>query len=148
MTDRVFIDTNVLIYARNATDRTKQAHARHWLQSISTDANGLLNRQVLNELTRWVLSREHSRPLTDIKDEIDALSIWGARPVSQIDVDFAWLIRARFGFQWYDTLLLAAALHADCRFFLTEDMTDGLQIDGMTLINPFRHRPEDILSRD
>ena len=126
MTDRVFVDTNVLIYARTAADRIKQADARYWLQSISRAANGLVNRQVLNELTRWVLSREPSRALGDIKDEIDALSIWGARPVSPVDVDFAWLIRARFGFQWYDTLLLAAALHADCRFFLTEDMTDGL----------------------
>ncbi len=57
-------------------------------------------------------------------------------------------IRTSHGFQWYDCLLLAAAQRADCRFFLTEDMTDGMRLGDLTIINPFAHHPDELLRPD
>jgi predicted nucleic acid-binding protein len=142
---RVFFDTNVLIYARTHQDRAKQAVARAWIGQAVTAGAVFVNRQVLNELTAWVLRREPARPPEIVREEIEALASWGCEPVTDGDVRGAWAIRAQTGFQWYDCLLLAAAHRAGCGFFLSEDMTDGLRIGDVTIINPFVHPPQTIL---
>lgn len=47
-------------------------------------------------------------------------------------------IAERFGLSIYDALMLAVADHAGCRICLSEDMQDGLVIDGnVTVRKPF-----------
>lgn len=148
MTGRVFVDTNVLIYARDLKDETKRQKARTWLLTLGETGLGILNLQVLNELTRWILKNETRRSVQDVRDEIEILRVWGDRPLDEDDVAIAWDIRARFGFQWFDCLLMAAAVKAECRYFLTEDLTGGATFGPVTLIEPFRTAPGDLLFRD
>jgi predicted nucleic acid-binding protein len=49
----------------------------------------------------------------------------------------AWLIEDRWQFSWWDSLIVAAALVQNCRTLLTEDLQDGLEIDGLRVVNPF-----------
>ena len=44
----------------------------------------------------------------------------------------------RYGFSWYDALIVAAALKADCRLLLTEDLQDGMNVEGLRIENPFK----------
>ena len=46
-------------------------------------------------------------------------------------------IRARYGFSFYDSLIVAAALEAGCTTLYSEDMQDGQRIEGLTIRNPF-----------
>ena len=48
--------------------------------------------------------------------------------------------------RWWDCLLLASALELGCTHFLSEDLQDGQVIEGLTIVNPFAHTPEEILS--
>jgi predicted nucleic acid-binding protein len=148
MNEQVFLDTNVLIYARSGEDSRKQERARLWISRAAAHGVACLNRQILNELTWWILRREPRRALDDIRTEVDALSVFGIEPVTLSDVEVAWAIRAAFGFQWYDCLLLAAAQRAECSIFLSEDMTDGATIGGVTIVNPFIHHPDEFLPAD
>ncbi|MDP4026720.1 PIN domain-containing protein [Methylobacterium sp. NEAU 140] len=145
MSEPVFIDTNVLVYARDDRNADKRERARAWLAAVTGSGRARTNLQVLNELTRWILKNEPDRPLLDVQDEIESIGVWGARPVDQDDTELAWLVRKCFGYQWFDCLLLAAAQLAGCRYFLTEDMAHGVVFEGMTLINPFRASPDDVL---
>lgn len=146
MTGRVFVDTNVLIYARDRRNPVKHGRAREWLSRLGETGLGLLNLQVLNEFTRWVLANEGRRPLEDVRGEIELLRTWGDKPLDEEEVDLAWSVRQRYGFQWFDCLLVAAAArHAECRFFLTEDMSPGALFGAVTLIDPFQTAPTDIL---
>jgi predicted nucleic acid-binding protein len=48
-------------------------------------------------------------------------------------------IAARYQLSIYDGLIVGAALLADCKTLWSEDMQDGLRIDGrLTIRNPFR----------
>jgi predicted nucleic acid-binding protein len=148
MNEPIFLDTNVLIYARTQQDPAKHVAARLWIRRSVEAGVVCINRQVLNELTWWVLRREAGRSVKDIRSEIDVLSAWGAAPVSEADVEVAWAIRSAFGYQWYDCLLLAAAQHAECHFFLSEDMTDGVIVGGVRIVNPFAHHPDTFIIAD
>lgn len=145
MTDFVFVDTNVLIYARDRKSVEKRGLARSWLSSLAEREAMRLNLQVINELTRWLLANERSRPMSDIREEIDTLRHWGDHPLTPDDVDQAWILREALGFHWLDCLLVSAAERLGCRFFLTEDMTDRARFGSITLINPFRMSPSDLL---
>ena len=51
----------------------------------------------------------------------------------------------RFGYSWWDALILAAALQSGARYLLTEDLQSGQEVDTLTIVNPFEHTPEEIL---
>lgn len=145
MTDLVFVDTNVLIYARDLKSQEKRQRAQSWLAVLADRDVMRINLQVLNELTRWVLANERTRPVGEIREEVELLQHWGDQPVTPDDVDQAWHLREMLGFQWFDCLLVAAAARLGCRYFLTEDMTDQAMFGPVTLVNPFRVSPADLL---
>lgn len=148
MTDRVLVDTNVLVYARDNRNADKRHRARVWLAAITDSGRARTNLQVLNELTRWILKNENHRTLTDIQKEIAALRVWGDRPLDEEELDMAWAVRDKLGYQWFDCLLVAAAHTQGCRYFLTEDMTHGASFQGVTLVNPFRLSPDELFLRN
>lgn len=49
----------------------------------------------------------------------------------------AWAVQDEAGFEWWDALLIASALMAGCKLFISEDMQDGQLISGMRIANPF-----------
>jgi predicted nucleic acid-binding protein len=59
----------------------------------------------------------------------------------------AWSIQDRYGYGWWDSMLLASATLAKCEAFLSEDMQHEQEIDGMTIISPFKVDPAVLLSR-
>jgi predicted nucleic acid-binding protein len=147
MAELVFVDTNVLIYARDRKSADKREICRSWLAELVQRQSARLNMQVLNEFTRWVLANEPARALPDVRAEVEALREWGDRAVDQEDQALAWKVRASLGYQWFDCLLLAAAENSGCRFFLTEDMADRARFRSITLINPFRASPSEIFQQ-
>ena len=147
-TESFFIDTNVLIYVRDKRDPAKRHSAHEWLAAISDAGLAVTNLQVLNELTRWILKNEPSRSLHDVQGEIAVIGLWGSRALGEDETELAWRVRESLGYQWFDCLLVAAAHLHGCRYFLTEDMTHGAVFEGLTLINPFRASPDDVLRRN
>ncbi len=134
----VFVDTNVLVYARDASDPHKHAQAHAWMQHLwETDA-GRLSVQVLEEyyvtVTRKLkpgLSREEAR--ADIAD----LTAWHPLPIAEGVLGSAWSIEDRFRLSFWDALVVAAALDTGCAFLLTEDLRDGMDLDGVKVVDPF-----------
>jgi predicted nucleic acid-binding protein len=54
----------------------------------------------------------------------------------------AWQIQDRYGFGWWDTMLLASASLARCELFFSEDMQHEYAVDGVTILNPSRLEPD------
>ena len=50
-----------------------------------------------------------------------------------------------YGLSYWDSLIVAAAQLADCRYLLTEDLQDGLEADGLTVTDPFVHTPDALI---
>jgi predicted nucleic acid-binding protein len=142
-----FVDTNVLIYARDPVDEDKHSVARLWLDHLAPRDRILLNLQVLNELTRWMLQKPKNT-VEIVRDAIEMLREFGEMPLSPEDVDLAWDVRATLGYQWFDCLLIASATNAGCSHFLSEDMGHETRYGSLTIINPFRVDPDAFLSKN
>ena len=134
MTAPPFLDTNVLLYAALQPDPRSDA-ARALLAQ-----GGTVSVQVLNEFAA-IARRKLRRPWPEITQALDAIRTlcpapW---PLSLSTHEAALDLAARTGYQFYDALILAAALEAGCTTLFTEDLQDGQVIEGrLTLRNPFR----------
>lgn len=62
-------------------------------------------------------------------------------PIEVINTDtihIALEIAGKYGFSWYDSLIVAAALKAECDILYSEDMHHSQVIEGkLSVINPF-----------
>lgn len=87
------------------------------------------------------------RRAEDAREDVVSLMTWGPVALDLSVIDRAWDTEDRFGFSWWDTLIVAAAHVGGCAFLLTEDLQDGQTIDELTVISPFTHDPADIIGR-
>ena len=126
-----FIDTNVLIYAQGTGPKSETAR-----EAIL--AGGKISVQVLNEFAA-VLRRKFRLEWDQIADAVaDVRAALG--PVRPVDIEthlHALDLARAHGFNFYDALIVAAALGAGCDRLLTEDLQGGRRINGLTIVNPF-----------
>jgi predicted nucleic acid-binding protein len=138
MTDRIFLDTNVLVYAYDTSDLSKQAKARDLIRAGLSSANAYVSAQVLGELY-VVLTRRIARPMPSA-EAIEVVRVAGKLEVVEIGVvavSLALHYLARGGISYWDALIVAAARLAGCVSVLTEDLKDGQVFDSVTVVNPF-----------
>ena len=132
MSAEVFFDTSVLVYAfTNDPGRTPIA------QQLLSDG-GVISVQVLNEYVA-VLRRKQGKEWNEVEQGLAYIRELCPKclPITLKMHESAVLIAARYKFQIYDGLILAAALMADCSTLYSEDMQHGQQIQGLTIRNPF-----------
>lgn len=139
----VFVDTNVLVYARDPSETDKQSRAAEWLKHLWRPREGRLSFQVLHEYyvatTRKLtpgLAPEQAR--ADIQD----LLAWRPVPVDAEVLQGAWIVEDRFGLGFWDSLIVSAACVANCHHLLTEDLQHGQELDDIQVVNPFLMQPE------
>lgn len=133
-----FVDTNVLVYGFDESDPAKRGRAQRVMRRLWETRSGRLSDQVLNEFYATV-TRKLTPPLsrTQAREEVEDLLGWEpVHPSASLFAE-AWRLEDRHGFSWWDSLILAAALAQNCATLLTEDLQDGLEIDGLRIVNPF-----------
>ena len=135
----VFVDTNILVYSDDGRDPQKREVARLWLGHLWQQRTGRVSTQVLNEYYSVVTRK--LRPAMergDARAEVRRYQMWNPWAIDHQTVESAWSIEARYGLAWWDTLILASAAHAGCRFLLSEDLQHGMEVDRILVINPFK----------
>ncbi len=138
MSDKVFVDTNVLLYARDAGQPVKQPIAQSWLAALWDQRSGRLSFQVLQEYYVNVTQKlKPGLPVEQARQDVRNLMLWNPIATDAALLESAWKLADRFKFSWWDALIVAAARRADCALLLSEDMQHGLNIDGMIIVNPF-----------
>jgi predicted nucleic acid-binding protein len=146
MTRRVFVDTNVLVYGRDASEPGKQPRAWAWREALWKLRAGRLSIQVLQEYYQVVtrkLKPGLTRPVA--RQEITDLSLWKPVVISESLLESSWEIEDRFKISFWDSLIVAAAWEADCESLLSEDLSPGTNFDGLKVIDPFATLPADVL---
>lgn len=145
MTELCFVDTNVLVYARDRTEPEKQHRAEEWMQTLWRTRQGRLSIQVLQEYYAVVVHKLRPGLKKEAaREDVRALMTWQPVPISPAVIERAWTIQDRYKYAWWDALITAAAHGASCRYLLTEDLQVGQQVDGLEIVNPFRTAPETI----
>jgi predicted nucleic acid-binding protein len=145
MTAPVFVDTNVFVYCFDTADPTKFQAAREWRSELWKHRLGRISFQVLQELywtgtQKWPLLRK------ELQAEIRDLLEWHPVVINSEILEHGWEIQARYKISFWDSLIVAAAKAASCRYLLTEDSQEGREMDGVVVVNPFRSAPGTIPS--
>lgn len=140
MSVECFIDTNVFIYHLDSTDLRKHRLAERIVREALATGNACISYQVVQEClnvalrkAQVALSIEAARSYHDaVLGPLMQVGASKALYQSALDIHSRW----RYGF--YDSLVIASALAAGCRTLLTEDLQHGQQIEGLTIIDPFK----------
>jgi predicted nucleic acid-binding protein len=137
MTALVFVDTNVLIYALDQADPRKQQAARTWRAELWKSRRGRISFQVLQEFyvkasQKWPSARTAARA------EVRDLLSWRPVVIDAGMVEQGWRIQDRYLLSFWDSLIVAAAKAASCRYLLTEDLQPDQDLDGVVIVSPFR----------
>jgi predicted nucleic acid-binding protein len=138
MSGRLFLDTNVLVYAYDSHEPGKQRIAQAVLTAAFRTENYSLSTQVLGELFT-VVTRRIPEPLS-VDEGLELVELFGALPV--VEVDLSLVIRAAqtvklCQLSYWDALIVAAAERSGCDTILSEDMADGQRYHGVKVVNPF-----------
>jgi predicted nucleic acid-binding protein len=140
----VFVDTNVLLYAVDEADLKKHEEAKLWRAELWKSRQGRISFQVLQEFY-WVGTRKWPALRGRIQAEIHDLLEWRPVVIDPVVLARSWKIQERYRISFWDALIVAAAKAAPCRYLLTEDLQAGQEYDGVTVVNPFRREPGEIL---
>jgi len=137
--DRVFVDTNVIVYAYDKDAGKKHRIAADIMKDLWRSGLGTISTQILQEFF-ITLTKKISAPMdiSVVRETIRRLSKWD---VAIIDVDT--IIRAtelqeRYNYSFWDSLVVAAAIASGVRTIFSEDLSDGQTIEGITIKNPFQ----------
>jgi predicted nucleic acid-binding protein len=137
MTGRVFVDTNILIYALDPDDPLKRQASADLLRRTISNRTLTLSPQSLNECYRVLTQRRRLMPLDEARGFIRVLAPWAIAPLDARTTERAFAVQDEMNTSWWDSLMVAAALLAECRVFISEDLQDGREVSGMRIASPF-----------
>ncbi len=134
-----FIDTNVLVYQLDNTDKRKHRIADGIVRDALAGGQACISFQVVQECLNVAL-RKAAVPLSP--DQARAYLDVVLLPLMQVQASPALYHRAldlqqRWRFGFYDALIVAGALAAGCKRLLSEDLQHGQRIDDLLIHNPF-----------
>ena len=142
----VFVDTNVLVYTRDASEPATQRRANSWMLAHWESRSGHVSVQVLNEYYITVTRKlSPAMPDTDARADVRDLQAWNPIPVDTGLIAAAWTIQDRYSLSYWDAFIVAAAQRADCEYLLTEDPQDVQRLDTVTVADLFAHSPATLL---
>ncbi len=134
-----FLDTNILIYAVDSSEREKSAQADSLVELALLSGRGLISTQVVQEFLN-VMQRKFVRPMTvpDSRDYLQRVLLPLCQHFPTVSFyDHALSVQQQTGYSFYDSLIVTAALNLGCHYLYTEDMQHGRIVDDLTIINPF-----------
>jgi predicted nucleic acid-binding protein len=135
---RVFVDTNILVYAHDVRAGRKNQIAQRVVSELWQTRQGVMSTQVLQEFYVTVC-RKLSTPLdrSTARRIVDTYRVWDVHTADVSDIVAASEIEERYQLSFWEALILSAArrLHADR--LLTEDLQAGQRIEGILVENPF-----------
>jgi len=138
MNDRAFIDTNILLYSRDASEPKKQAISESVLRKHWKSRTGRISIQVLNEYFVNVTQKlRPGLPAAEAWEDIESLMVWNPVPLDNALLMKGYLVFQRYSLSWGDALIVAAADSSGCSCIISEDLSSKQKYNGMSVLNPF-----------
>ena len=144
MNGKIFIDTNVLIYAHDLDAGKKHTTAVKIIKDIWESKNGVISTQVLQEfyinVTKKILKTISSMEAREI---IRSYMSWEITENTPMSIVRASEIEEKHHISFWDALIVVAAYSAKVDKILTEDLNSGQMIEGIFIENPFNFKISD-----
>jgi len=139
MSDKSFVDTNILMYAHDTSAGVKHERAKALVEELWRDRTGVVSTQVLQELS--VNLRKKARRPLDAKATRDIVADYLAWQVIVNGGDSileAIDLESRYQISFWDALVVQAAQLSGADVLYSEDLSDGQTYGTVRVINPLR----------
>jgi predicted nucleic acid-binding protein len=137
--DKVFLDTNILIYAFDISAGGKHHIANELLMGLWERGSGVVSIQVLQEFFVNVTQKIRGPLDTDsAKEIISDLLKWDVIVNDGESILHGIEIQGAYRYSFWDSMIIAAAIRGSCDTLLSEDLSEGQMIEGVSIKNPFR----------
>lgn len=132
------MDTNVLLYAYDASNGSQHAIARELVGQLGRERRGALSVQVLQEFYVNAVAKI-ARPLSpsEARARLRILGRWPAHSPMPADVLAASSLAEDHRLSFWDAMIIRSATELRCERLLTEDLNHGQIIAGVEIVNPF-----------
>jgi predicted nucleic acid-binding protein len=138
MSDKAFVDTNVLVYAHDADAGRRHTLAARLVAELWETRRAVISTQVLQEFyvnaTRKIPS---PLPRAIARQVVRAYAVWQTEIVGPPDIQLASELEEQQQLSYWDALIVVSALKGGASTILTEDMSPGRSISGVRIENPF-----------
>jgi predicted nucleic acid-binding protein len=135
MSDRIFVDTNILVYSI-ANDPQKRTIA----DMVLLKQEIVVSPQVISEFVAVSIRKQILPPQQAMTYATQFMQVFEVTALTKQTVTSAFDIVTRYQFSYWDSLIIATALESHCPWLYTEDLQDGQQIEKtLTIYNPFLH---------
>ena len=139
MSDRFFLDTNVLVYSFDSDNPKKQERATSLVARALDSGNGFISLQVVQEFVNVALGKfQVPLSLQDCRTYLGSTLLPLCRVYPDGELIYKALeVREATGFSFYDALIVAAAVRGGSSVLFSEDLQAGRRYEGVTITNPF-----------
>lgn len=139
MTDKQFVDTNILVYAHDKGAKNKHETARDLIGALWESNSGVISTQVVQELYVTIV-RKTAKPLKPKHAQRLVLEYlkWDVVVNTGESIIQAFDIESRYRISFWDALVVQAANSAGAKILYSEDLNHEQNYDGVQVINPFR----------
>ncbi len=136
MPDRIFLDTNVLVYAQDRGVPAKQRKSRDIITRLANSGDGVISTQVMQEFFVAATRKLGVEPLV-AKGVLKTFAVFEIVQVSPALIHEAIDCAILNQLSYWDALILAAASSAGCSTVLSEDLNASQTILGVKVEFPF-----------
>jgi len=139
MSDKCFVDTNILVYAHDLKQAAKHERARALIAKLWDSGDGVLSTQVLQELC-FSLRRKVSRPLSTegTRQLIEDYSSWEIVVNTAESVVQALDLEIRYKISLWDAMIVQAAMRSGAGLLHSEDLADRQNYGAVRVVNPLK----------
>ena len=139
MNDKIFIDTNILIYSIDDNDIEKQSKADEIIVKLSENG-GVISTQVMQEFFN-IATQKLKLKKDYVKLLIQRLAeCFIVHRKTEFDIYRAIDISINNQLSFWDSLILSAAISERCNIMYSEDLNDGQNVYGVKIINPLNYK--------
>ncbi len=133
---KVFLDTNVLVYAQDRDAAKKRKRSRELIEDIATTGVGVISTQVLQEFYVTVTRKMGVAPLA-AKAVMQSFRIFEVVQISPELIAQAIDRAVLSQLSLWDSLIVTASVSGGCTTMYSENLNAGQLIDGVRIVNPF-----------
>ena len=134
----VFVDADILVYARDAGETVKQPRAADWIARLWSERAGRTSMPVLSEYYVTVTRKVKPAMAADAAwNDVRSYLVWKPQPADEALLQCTREIEQRYRLNWPDSMVVAAARLQDCALLLTEMLPDGAAFGSVTVRSPF-----------
>jgi predicted nucleic acid-binding protein len=138
-----FLDTSVLLHAVDDRVPARRDQAQAWVRACWARRCGRTSAQVLDEF--YAIARKKfgtAISAGDARALVRRYQHWNPWQNDHATLETAWAIESRYGFGFWDALIIAAAQQQGCTYLVSEGMQHGQQVDSVQILDPFLIGPD------